>query len=169
MGEIGAGTGLNFRHYPEAVTEVVATEPDPHMYRRLAEAVDSSTVPVRLARAPAERLPLDDGWADTAVASLVLCSVPDQSRALAEIRRVLRPGGRLLFYEHVSAEEPRFARWQDRFERPWGFFGAGCHPNRDTVASIEAAGLEVEEVERFDEPGTLLARPHVLGSAIRPA
>lgn len=166
--EVGAGTGLNLRHYPSGVAEVVATEPDPHMFRRLTDAVGSASVPVRLERAPADMLPVADGWADTFVCSLVLCSVPDQVAALAEAHRVLRPGGRLLFYEHVRSDDPRFARQQDRVERVWQRFAGGCHPNRDTVGTIRAAGFEVEELDRWDERGTWLAKPHVLGTAARP-
>ena len=166
--EVGAGTGLNLRHYPAAVTEVVAVEPDPHMFRRLSAAVGSASVPVRLLRSTADDLPFDDGTVDTVVMSLVLCSVPDVGQALAEAVRVLRPGGRLLFFEHVRAEDPRLARRQDRFERPWGWFGAGCHPNRDTVGAIRDAGFEIRDVERFDEAGALLAKPHVLGWAVKP-
>jgi ubiquinone/menaquinone biosynthesis C-methylase UbiE len=166
--EVGAGTGLNLPHYPTAVTEVVALEPDPHMFRRLVAAMGDAAVPVRVARASAEALPFDDATVDAVVMSLVLCSVPDVDEALAEARRVLEPGGRLLFFEHVRADDPRFARWQDRLERPWGVVGGGCHPNRDTLAAIRAAGFEVQEVERFDEPNAVLARPHILGWALNP-
>ena len=166
--EVGAGTGLNLRHYPSAVDEVLAVEPDPHMFRRLALALGRASVPVRLARSTAEDLPAPDDSLDAVVMSLVLCSVPDVPAALAEARRVLKPEGRLLFFEHVRAEDPRLVRWQDRLDRAWGFFGGGCHPNRDTLASIEAAGFHVEDVERFDEPGALLAKPHVLGWASNP-
>lgn len=166
--EVGAGTGLNLRHYPGEVEEVLAVEPDPYMFRRLVRAMERARVPVRLARASAAELPAGDGAVDTVVMSLVLCSVPDVGAALAEARRVLAPGGRLLFFEHVRAEDVRLARWQNRLERPWGLFGAGCHPNRDTLASIGAAGFDVREVERFDEPGEWLAKPHVLGWAERP-
>lgn len=163
--EVGAGTGLNFPHYPPAVTEVLATEPDPYMFRRLARALPAATLPVRLQRATAEVLPVEDGWADTVVSTLVLCSVPDQAKVLAEAWRVLTPGGRLLFYEHVRAVDAGLARWQDRLERPWGVFTAGCHPNRETLVAIEAAGFAPEEVERFDLPGAALAKPHVSGVA----
>ncbi len=166
--EVGAGTGLNLAHYPNAVTEVVALEPDRHMFRRLMPATSGAAVPVRVARASAEALPFDDASADTVVMSLVLCSVPDVDEALAEARRVLGPGGRLLFFEHVRADDPRFARWQDRLERPWGVVGGGCHPNRDTLAAIRAAGFEVREVERFDERNAALAKPHILGWAVKP-
>ena len=94
--------------------------------------------------APADRLPFDDDSFDTVVVTLVLCTVEDLDATLAEVARVLRPGGRLLFLEHVRAEEPRLARWQDRLERPWRFIGHGCHPNRDTVATIAASPLELE-------------------------
>ena len=166
--EVGAGTGLNLRHYPPAVTGVVATEPDPHMFRRLATALDTASVPVQLRRAPADALPVEDGAADTVVMSLVLCSVTNVPDALAEARRVLRPGGSLLFFEHVRSEDRRMARWQDRLERPWGAIGGGCHPNRDTLAAIRDAGFEIRDVERFDERNALLARPHILGWAVRP-
>jgi ubiquinone/menaquinone biosynthesis C-methylase UbiE len=149
------------------VTELLATEPDPHMFKRLTAAVGSANVPVRLQRAAADEIPVDDGWADVVVFSLVLCSVSDVPAALGEARRVLRPDGTLLFYEHVRSADPRFAAWQDRLDRLWGRFGAGCHPNRDTVGAIEAAGFSIEEIERFEVPGNLLATPHVLGSALR--
>ena len=138
--EVGAGTGLNLPHYPPAVTDVVATEPDPHMFRRLARALQTASVPVQVRRATAEALPIEDGWADTVVCTLVLCSVRDPGRALAEARRVLKPGGRLLLCEHVRGRAS-LARWQDRFERPWGRLAGGCHPNRDTVGAVEAAGF----------------------------
>ncbi len=166
--EVGAGTGLNFPHYPVTVTDVVAVEPDPHMFRRLAGALGSASVPVQLRRASAESLPVEDDSVDTVVMSLVLCSVADVPAALAEAWRVLQPSGRLLFFEHVRSEEPRMAKWQDRLERPWGFFGAGCHPNRDTLAAIRDAGFEMQQIERFDERSALLAKPHVLGWAVRP-
>ena len=165
---MGAGTGLNFPHYPAAVTEVVALEPDLYMFRRLVEAMGSSTVPVQLRRAAGDHLPVEDDSVDTVVMSLVLCSVPDVSLALGEARRVLKHGGRLLFFEHVRAEDRRLAAWQDRLARPWGFFGAGCHPNRDTLMAIRSAGFEIEEVERFDERAAMLAKPHILGWALRP-
>jgi SAM-dependent methyltransferase len=166
--EVGAGTGLNLPHYPSAVTEVLATEPDPHMFRRLARVLRTASVPVRAQRTTAEALPVADGWADAVVCTLVLCSVSDLDASLTEAHRVLRPGGALLFYEHVRAVDPRLARWQDRFERPWGLFAGGCHPNRDTVGAMEMTGFQVKELERFDMPGTFLAKPHVQGVARKP-
>jgi ubiquinone/menaquinone biosynthesis C-methylase UbiE len=164
--EVGAGNGLNFAHYPPEVTEVVAVEPEPYLRQKASDAAAEATPPIRLAEGLADRLPGSDAEFDAAVASLVLCSVPDQSRALAEIRRVLRPGGELRFYEHVRGEGTR-ARLQDVANLAWPHLGAGCHPNRDTVGAIEAAGFRLERVRRFDFLGGPTA-PHVIGVAVRP-
>ena len=166
--EVGAGNGLNFLHYPATVTEVLATEPEPYLRRLALAAARQAPVPIRVVDGTAEALPAPDGAFDAVVASLVLCTVADPEQALAEVCRVLRPGGRLRFYEHVRAEDPRLARWQDRLERPWGWLVGGCHPNRDTVAAITAAGLRLVQLDRFDLPAMPpLARPHVLGVAQR--
>jgi ubiquinone/menaquinone biosynthesis C-methylase UbiE len=164
--EVGAGNGLNFPYYPATVTEVLAVEPEPHLRRLALAAARQAPVPIRVVDGTAEALPTHDAAFDAVVASLVLCTVADLDQALAETRRVLRPGGRLRFYEHVRAEDPRLARWQDRLERPWGWLVGGCHPNRDTVAAITAAGLRVVQLDRFDlQAMPPLARPHVLGVA----
>jgi ubiquinone/menaquinone biosynthesis C-methylase UbiE len=166
--EVGAGNGLNFPHYPAAVTEVLAIEPEPYLRRQALAAARQAPVPIRIVAGTAEALPAPDGAVDAVVASLVLCTVTDLDQALAETRRVLRPGGRLRFYEHVRAEDPRLARWQDRLQRPWGWLVGGCHPNRDTVAAITAAGLRLVQLDRFDlQAMPPLARPHVLGLAER--
>jgi ubiquinone/menaquinone biosynthesis C-methylase UbiE len=144
--EIGAGTGLNLPYFPDAVTELVLTEPSPHMVRRLRANLAGREA--RIVDAPAESLPFDDGAFDTVVTTLVLCSVEDPERAIAELQRVLAPGGKLLVLEHVRSRDPRLARWQDRVERPWRFIGAGCHPNRDTTALLaSASGLETVRLE----------------------
>jgi SAM-dependent methyltransferase len=167
--EVGAGNGLNFPHYPATVTQVLAVEPEPYLRRRARTAAGQAPAPIRVVAGTAEALPAEDATFDTAVASLVLCTVADLDRALAEIRRVLRPGGRLRFFEHVRADVPRLAHWQDRLQRPWGWLAGGCHPNRDTVAAITAAGLRVVELDRFDlQAMPPPARPHVLGVAQRP-
>jgi ubiquinone/menaquinone biosynthesis C-methylase UbiE len=170
--EIGAGNGLNFAHYPREVEEVVAVEPESYLRARAQEAAAKAPVKVTVADGTADRLPAEDGEFDAAVASLVLCTVPDPARALAEARRVLRPGGELRFYEHVRAEEPRLARWQDRLARRiWPMVGGGCHPNRDTQAAIAAAGFQVERARRFrwnPGPGMVIVSPHVIGVARRP-
>ena len=168
--EVGAGTGLNLRHYPDAVTELVLTEPDPHMARRLRSRVADAGRPVEVVEFPAERLPLEDARFDTAVVTLVLCTVKEPTQALAEIARVLKPGGRLLFIEHVRADASGLVRWQDRLERPWGWIAGGCHPNRDTVGSLDASALRVESVERGELPkAPPLVKPLVAGVAVRDA
>jgi ubiquinone/menaquinone biosynthesis C-methylase UbiE len=166
--EVGAGNGLNFPHYPATVAEVLAIEPEPYLRRQALAAAKAGAGPIRVVAGTAEALPAPDGAVDAVVASLVLCTVTDLDQALAETRRVLRPGGRLRFYEHVRAEDPRLARWQDRLRRPWGWLVGGCHPNRDTVAAINAAGLRLVQLDRFDlQAMPPLARPHVLGVAER--
>jgi ubiquinone/menaquinone biosynthesis C-methylase UbiE len=168
--DIGAGTGVNLELFPEAVTDLVLAEPDPHMAKRLRRRLGESSRQAEQVVAPAESLPFEDSSFDTAAFTLVLCTVPDPRAALAEAARVLRPGGRLLFVEHVRSEDPGLARWQDRLERPWRFIGDGCHCNRDTVASIEAAPFTLESVERGVLPkAPPLVRPLVRGSAVRAA
>ena len=158
--EIGAGTGANLAHYRD-VERVVAAEPDPAMRARLRSRLDRAAVPIEVSDAPAEHLGFPDASVDTVVCTLVLCSVADPDAALAELRRVLRPGGRLLVLEHVRGEGRR-ARWQDRVTPLWRRVGAGCHPNRDTVAAIERAGFHLEHQERFDPPRVpAIIRPFV--------
>lgn len=166
--ELGAGTGINVDLYPEAVTGLILTEPFEPMARRLRARVASSGRDAEVVVAPAEELPVDDASVDTVVVTLVLCTVGDPDRVLAEVARVLRPGGQLLFLEHVRAEDPGLARWQDRLERPWQFVGHGCHPNRDTVATIEASALELEEVDRDHLPKAVpIVEPLAVGVARR--
>jgi ubiquinone/menaquinone biosynthesis C-methylase UbiE len=162
--EIGGGTGANLSHYQD-VNRVVVAEPDPFMRRRLTRKLEDARVPIEVSTAGAEELPFSDRSFDTVVSTLVLCTVPDQVSALDEIRRVLRPGGRLLFIEHVRAAGST-ARWQDRLEPLWRRLLGGCHPNRDTVAAIEEAGFEIETFESFHPPVFLSSlTPHVQGSA----
>jgi ubiquinone/menaquinone biosynthesis C-methylase UbiE len=162
--DVGAGTGANLDLYPRSVTELVLAEPDPHMLRKLRPK--AAGVGAEVVAAPAERLPFEDASVDTVVFTLVLCTVPDPEAALAEAARVLRPGGRLLFVEHVRSEDSGLAGWQDRLEKPWRFFADGCHCNRDTVATIEASPLTLERAERGEMPKSPpLIRPLVWGSA----
>ena len=169
--ELGAGTGLNIDHYPDAVTELVLTEPFEPMTRRLRERAGAGRGGrVNVIEAPADRLPLDDASADTVVATLVLCTVDDVPATLAEIARVLKPGGRLLFAEHVRSADPGVARWQDRLEIPWRLLGHGCRCNRDTVASIEGSPLQIESVELGQLPKSPpIVRPLAVGSALKSA
>ncbi|MFN8217129.1 MAG: class I SAM-dependent methyltransferase [Solirubrobacterales bacterium] len=165
--EIGAGTGINLDLYPAGVADLTLVEPDPHMARRLRQRLAASPRSARVLAAPAEALPLPEASFDTAVATLVLCTVPDPAAALQELARVLRPGGRLLFLEHVRASEPGLARWQDRLEKPWRFLGDGCHCNRDTLATLEASRLQPGAVERGRIPkAPPIVRPLLRGEAI---
>jgi len=164
--EIGAGTGSNLELYPEAVTELVLTEPDEHMRGQLERKLTALGRRPEVVGAGAERLPFPDASFDTVVATLVLCTIPAPRRALEEISRVLKPDGRLLFLEHVRAEDAGTARWQDRLERPWGWFGRGCHPNRDTVSLINESALEIGELDRDTMPkAPPIVRPLVVGEA----
>ncbi|MGB2709923.1 MAG: class I SAM-dependent methyltransferase [Conexibacter sp.] len=169
--ELGAGAGANLVHYPASVTEVVAVEPEPYLRERLREAATQVPVPVTVADGVADAIPVGDASCDAAVASLVLCSVPHQAAALAELRRVLRPGGELRFFEHVRGATPRMTRWQAIADRTfWPRAFGGCHTNRDTVAAIAAAGFAIESERRLDGalPRFLPVVPHVLGRARRP-
>lgn len=164
--DLGAGTGANLDLYPEGVTELVLAEPDPHMMARLRPKLAESGQDAELVEASAEELPFEDSSFDTAVFTLVLCTVPNPERALTEAARVLKPGGRLLFVEHVRAKSSGLARWQDRLETPWRFLADGCHCNRDTVANIEASPFALERAERDELPkAPPLVRPLVRGSA----
>jgi ubiquinone/menaquinone biosynthesis C-methylase UbiE len=169
--DVGAGDGRNFVHYPPAVTEVVAVEPETTLRALAAEAAREVTVPVTVIPGLADRLPFADGELDAAVVSLVLCSVPDQARALSELRRVLRPGGELRFYEHViSRRQPKRAllRLADG-SGVWPALAAGCHLARDTGAAIAAAGFEIERCDRLDFRSAPLEPrlAYILGSARR--
>jgi ubiquinone/menaquinone biosynthesis C-methylase UbiE len=168
--EVGAGNGKNFRHYPDTVSEVIAVEPEPSL-RQMAnrEALDAS-VPVRVVDGTAERLPADDDDFDVGVTSLVLCSVFDQHRALAELHRVLKPGGELRFYEHVVSRNPTEARIQRLLDHTiYPRLSGNDHLSRDTGSAIERAGFEIESCERFRfSPAPLLpADDHILGIARR--
>lgn len=165
--EIGAGTGLNLELYPrEGLESLVLTEPDPHMFKQLRERAAKVCAGAELVRAGGEDLPFGDDSFDTVTVTLVLCTVPDQAATLREIKRVLKPDGQLLFLEHVRANHPDLAKWQDRLEKPWRFMGDGCHCNRDTEAGLRAAGFELSEVEHPELPkAPPIVKPMARGTA----
>lgn len=166
--EIGAGTGANIAHYTAAAAPLVLTEPDPHKLRRLRHRARRSRPDVETVVAQAHALPFPDASFDAVVVTLVLCSVPDQAQALAEVRRVLRPGGRLLFVEHVRSVERRLARRQDLWRPVWRAIAGGCEPNRDTAAALRAAGFELTDLRHGRMPAApAIVRPLVFGTATR--
>lgn len=168
--EVGAGHGLNFAFYPEEVERVIAVEPEPSMRKAAVKAATDAAVRVEVVDGVAGRLPAADASVDAAVASLVLCSVPDQQQALAELRRIVRPGGELRFYEHVIAEGSLPRRLQRLADATfWPHVAGGCHLTRDTGTAIEQAGFEIQSKRRFNfSPGAPVPPiPHILGVARR--
>jgi ubiquinone/menaquinone biosynthesis C-methylase UbiE len=165
--EIGAGTGANLPFYGAAVASITLAEPEAPMARKLARKIQEQSRTAALVHAPAERLPFDDGQFDTAVSTLVLCTGKDQSQALGELRRVLVPGGRLLFLEHVRSDEPGLARWQDRLNGFTRVVAHGCNCNRATVDAIRAAGFSVTALQHEQMPkAPSFVRPLVIGTAV---
>jgi ubiquinone/menaquinone biosynthesis C-methylase UbiE len=166
--EIGAGNGRNFAYYPQTVTNVLAVEPDRTMLEYARNAATRTQISVTIAEGHADALPADDSSMDAAVTSLVLCTVPDPAHALAEIMRVLLPGGELRFYEHVRSN--RYGLIQDVISPIWAMTSGGCRPNRDTAKHIEDAGFEMLEIDRFAYSPARLEPPtaHILGTARKP-
>ena len=166
--EIGGGTGANLPFYGPAVTELIIAEPAEPMARRLERKLQGYPIATRVLRAPAEQIPLEAESIDCVVATLVLCTVRDLPAALAEVRRVLKPRGRLLFLEHVRAEDPGLARWQDRLRLPWSWVGCGCQCNRRTVQAIAASGFSLLDVRHDRLPKVApIVRPLAIGTASR--
>jgi SAM-dependent methyltransferase len=168
--EVGAGNGMNFRHYPLQVEEVLALEPEPYLRGKAEQAARTAPVRVHTDAAAAYPLPVEDASFDAVVASLVLCTVPDPAAALAEAGRALRPGGELRFMEHVQFDHPtkaRVQRWADG-SGIWPRLAGGCHCARDTLSAIESAGFRIESVRNFGlGPSWGITHPHVLGRASR--
>ncbi|MET9022354.1 class I SAM-dependent methyltransferase [Actinopolymorpha sp. NPDC004070] len=169
--EIGSGSGLNFAHYPAGVAGVLAVEPEPSLLRYAVRNAAHAPVPVALVDGTAEHVPGADGAFDAAVVCLVLCSVPDQRAALAELHRVIRPGGQLRFLEHVRADHRALRGLQRVLDLTvWPALVGGCHLSRDTLTGIESAGFAVNHLERFrfpDGPLPSPSSPHILGTATR--
>ncbi|OBB21977.1 methyltransferase type 11 [Mycolicibacterium peregrinum] len=165
--EIGAGTGLNLAHFPDEIAELVLTEPEPGMRRRLARRLQRQGRVARIVDAPAEQLPLADGSVDTVVSTLALCTVGDPGRALREIARVLSPDGQLLFIEHVRANSRFLAACQDKLFEPWRHFAGGCCCNRATVELMRACGFTVTASDAVWHGMPAIVHPLVVGRATR--
>jgi ubiquinone/menaquinone biosynthesis C-methylase UbiE len=170
--EVGAGTGVHFRHYPGTVAEVLAVEPEANLRAMAEAAARDSPVAVRVVPGLAEALPAPDESADAGVSAGLLCSVPDPAAALVELARVIRPGGELRFYEHVVSRRPRAARLQRGLDASglWAHAMGGCRTSRDTEAAIVRAGFRIESIGRFTFHPTLLdlpVAPKILGRARR--
>jgi ubiquinone/menaquinone biosynthesis C-methylase UbiE len=166
--EVGAGTGVTLPHYPKSVARLVLSEPDAHMRRKLEKKVDAAALRnVEISRAPLDAMPFRPGEFDAVVCSLVLCSVPEQAAALAAIARVLKPGGRLAFLEHVAADgRPGRLKWQRRIEPVWKHLMGNCHLTRRTEAAIAAAGFQIERIQRESIRKALpIVRPSIRGIA----
>jgi ubiquinone/menaquinone biosynthesis C-methylase UbiE len=166
--EVGAGTGVTLPHYPKSIARLVLSEPDAHMRRKLEKKVNASALRnVEISVAPLDSLPFRPGEFDAVVCSLVLCSVPEQPAALAAIARVLKPGGRLVFLEHVAADgRPGRLKWQRRIEPVWKHLAGNCHLTRRTEAAIAAAGFEIERIQRESIRKALpIVRPSIRGIA----
>ena len=163
--EIGAGTDLNIGHYDAGLARLVLTEPEPYMAAKLRAAVGRARAPAEVVEAPAESLPFPDATFDTVVSTLVLCTVRSPDVVISEVRRVLKPGGRFLFIEHVRSDNRRLAKWQDRLRGPWSLFAYGCQCNRNTLETIQR-GFATQQVSRDRLIGlTPLLRPLVRGQA----
>lgn len=169
MLEVGAGSGVSFAYYPEAVTELIAVEPEPALRQRAEEAAASAPIPVRVIDGMAEHLPVAEHSVDAVVVAGVLCSVTDPVAVLGEVKRVLRPDGELRFYEHVAARNPRLASLQRLLDATlWPRLFGDCHTARDTEKTLQAAGFAIETRDRFSFRPTLLATPvapRILGRA----
>lgn len=170
--EVGAGSGIQFRHYPDTVTDVLAIEPEPNLREMAQAAARDAPVSVRVVDGTAESLPVPDASVDAGVSAGLLCSVPDPAAALSELARVIRPGGELRFYEHVISPRPRAATLQRALDASgvWARAMGGCHTSRDTEAAITRAGFRIESLEHFTFHPTLLdipVAPKILGRARR--
>lgn len=147
--EVGLGSGLNLPFYdPSKVSEVIGVDPAAAILRRAEGRIAAASVPVSVETLSGEDLPFDDAVADSLVCTFTLCSIPDAAAALAEMRRVLKPDGRLIFAEHGASPDPGVRKWQDRLNGPWGRIAGGCNLNRPILELIETAGFHTETLER---------------------
>jgi ubiquinone/menaquinone biosynthesis C-methylase UbiE len=162
--EVGFGTGLNLPYYPEAVNEITAIDPESMLPERVAERIKKSPVPVNFVQLDASgKLPFADATFDSIITTWTLCSIENVEPALAEMRRLLKPDGRYIFFEHGRSDNAKTAKWQDRFNPVEKVIGAGCNINRPIDRLVKAAGFEIENLERFVMPKT----PRLLGEMYR--
>ncbi|MFE9319948.1 class I SAM-dependent methyltransferase [Nocardia sp. NPDC052278] len=167
--ELGSGTGLNLQYYPDDLDELILTEPEAAMRARLDRRLRSTQRRAKVLDASADQLPFAEESVDTVVSTLVLCTVDSPDAVLREIKRVLRPDGRLLFLEHVRSQSQRLAHWQDRLEGPWRRFAEGCRCNRATLELIRASRLELDDVQEATWRGMMvpIVRPLIIGVATK--
>jgi ubiquinone/menaquinone biosynthesis C-methylase UbiE len=164
--EIGFGTGINLPHYPQGTRRIVGVDSNPGMARLARRRADASHIEVEHHQLSAEALPFDAGSFDTVVSTFTLCSIPDLQRALAEVRRVLKPGGEFLYLEHGLSPDEAVARWQRRINPMWKTVGDGCHLDRDPTAELGRAGFVIDRVRNFYLPhGAKFAGYMYLGAA----
>src|SRR5436190_18781257 len=165
--EVGIGSGLNLALYPTQVREIVGLEPSPRLLTMAGEAARPDSMDVTFVEGSAEAIPLEANSIDTVVTTWTLCTIPDVARALLEMRRVLKPGGELLFVEHGLAPEENIRRWQNRLNPIWKRIARGCHLNRPIEDLIEKAGFNITEVEtgyiKGPKPMTFLYRGRARG------
>lgn len=165
--EIGPGTGVNLPYLPDGI-RWIGLEPNPHMHDYLREHLQGRDLDAEIRAAPAEASGLPDGVADAVVSTLVLCSVPSVEETLAELRRLLKPGGQLLFIEHVAAPSGSALQWVQTGIKPlWRLLADGCRPDRNTGAMLERAGFAQVQYERV-RTGLPVVSPHIVGTAIAP-
>lgn len=163
--EVGVGSGMNLPFYRPPVREVLALEPAPRLVTMARNASRATSMPVSFLEASAEAIPLDEQSVDTVVTTWTLCSIPQAATALADMRRVLRPGGKLLFVEHGLAPDEAVRRWQDRLTPAWRYISGGCHLNRPIRSLIEGAGFRIDRIETGYMPGPKLMTFMYEGSA----
>ena len=163
--EVGVGSGINLPFYRPPVREVLALEPAPRLVTMARSASHVTSMPVSFLEASAEAIPLDKHSVDTIVTTWTLCSIPQAATALADMRRVLRPGGKLLFVEHGLAPDEAVRRWQDRLTPAWRYISGGCHLNRPIRSLIEGAGFRIDRIETGYMPGPKLMTFMYEGSA----
>jgi ubiquinone/menaquinone biosynthesis C-methylase UbiE len=166
--EIGIGSGLNLPFYGQGINQMIGLDTSPKLLKMVRHGARRTSTPLELIEASAEYIPIDDHSIDTVVTAWTLCSIPDAPRALAEMRRVLKPGGRLLFVEHGRAPELRVQWWQDHFTPTWKHFSGGCHLNRAISDLIQNAGFHIERLDTGYMPGPKMMTFMYEGSA-RPA